>query len=194
MSVEPRRRGRPRSEKSRQAIRSAAAELLLERGLDGASMDELAGLAGVSKATIYRWWPSKQVLALEVLLDEWQPTRPRETGTLRGDLLGLLRPWVRRATQRPYARVVAALTAAVHTDPSFGRQWREGFVAVRREPGRAAFARAIERGEIRADTDVELALDLLYGALYHRFLHGHAPLTERVCAEVVDATLYGVVA
>ncbi|HYM80736.1 MAG TPA: helix-turn-helix domain-containing protein, partial [Candidatus Limnocylindria bacterium] len=62
------RRGRPRSEKARHAILDAAAELLLRRGLGAVSMDAVAERAGVSKATIYRWWPSKEMLALDALL------------------------------------------------------------------------------------------------------------------------------
>jgi AcrR family transcriptional regulator len=194
MAADPKRRGRPRSEKAREAILAAATDLLLQHGLDAVSMDELAEVAGVSKATIYRWWPSKQVLALDVLLNEWPTASPRSTGTLRGDLLSLLRPWVKRLGQRPYARVIAALIATARSDRAFGELWRERFVAVRREPGRIAFTRAVERGEIPAETDVELALDLLYGSLYHRMLHDHAPLTERLATRVVDAALYGVLA
>ena len=157
-------------------------------------MDELADVAGVSKATIYRWWPSKETLALDVLLTEWRTERPRSTGSLRGDLLALLRPWVRVVAKRPYGRMIASLIAEAQCNPGFGRLWRERFVAVRREPGHLAFARAIQRGEIAADTDIELALDLLYGPLYHRMLHGHAPLNDRVAVAVVDAALHGVLA
>ena len=67
----PQRRGRPRSEKAREAILAAAAELLLERGLGAVSMDAVAEQAGVSKATIYRWWPTKETLALDALYHEW---------------------------------------------------------------------------------------------------------------------------
>jgi AcrR family transcriptional regulator len=60
-------------------------------------MEAVAERAGVSKATIYRWWPTKETLALDALYHEWAAARPaaRETGSLRGDLLSLLRPWVR---------------------------------------------------------------------------------------------------
>src|SRR5580658_807520 len=83
-------RGRPRSERARQAILASAAELLLARGLAAVSMDAVAERAGVSKATIYRWWPSKETLALDALYNEWAAVQPRtrSTGTLRGDLLG----------------------------------------------------------------------------------------------------------
>jgi AcrR family transcriptional regulator len=188
------RRGRPRSEAAQKAILDAAARLLVERGLDTVSMDAVADLAGVSKATIYRWWPSKQSLALDALLAEWEAVRPRprNTGSLRGDLLSVLRPWVKLVSGRPYARLIAMLIAEVHCDPHFAQLWRDRFVPVRREPVRLIFARAIERGEIPVDTDVELALDLIYGPLYHRLLHGHAPVNDRVAVDVVDAALTGV--
>src|SRR5213595_2934911 len=101
-------RGRPRSEKAHKAILDAAAELLLAQGLEAVSMDDVAERAGVSKATIYRWWPTKETLALEALYHEWDTARPAppDTGSLRGDLLALLRPWIRRVRARPYGRVV----------------------------------------------------------------------------------------
>jgi len=68
--VEQKRRGRPRSERARKAVLDAAAELLLARGLEAVTMDAVAEGAGVSKATIYRWWPTKQTLALDALYRE----------------------------------------------------------------------------------------------------------------------------
>jgi AcrR family transcriptional regulator len=194
-SEEP-RRGRPRSEKARNAILDAAAELLLAHDLGAVSMDAVAEHAGVSKATIYRWWPTKETLALEALYHEWDTARPspRDTGSLRGDLLALLRPWIRRVRARPYGRVIAALITEANTDPDFAEQYRARFVKPRRDPARALFRRAIERGEIPTDTDVEVALDLIYGPIYHRLLHGHALLTDRFVQAVVDSALAGLAA
>jgi AcrR family transcriptional regulator len=187
-------RGRPRSEKARQAILAAAAELLLARGLSAVSMDAVAQQAGVSKATIYRWWPTKETLALDALYTEWAGARPspRDTGSLRGDLLSLLRPWARLASSRPYGRVIAALITEAQTDPVFAAEYRERFVEPRRDQARAIFRRAIERGEIPADTKIEVALDILYGPFYHRLLHGHAPLNERFVRDVIDTALGGI--
>jgi AcrR family transcriptional regulator len=187
-------RGRPRSEKARKAVLDAAAELLLARGLSAVSMDAVAEQAGVSKATIYRWWPSKETLALDALFTEWAAARPqpRDTGSLRGDLRSLLRPWARLASSRPYGRVLAALLTETHTDPVFAAEYRRRVVEPRRDQARAIFRRAIERGEIAADTKIEVALDLLYGALYHRLLHGHAPLTDRFTQDVIDLALAGI--
>jgi AcrR family transcriptional regulator len=194
VTAEAPQRGRPRSERARQAILEAASELLLARGLSAVSMDAVAERAGVSKATIYRWWPTKETLALDALYTEWASARPhpRDTGSLRGDLLSLLRPWARLAGSRPYGRVVAALLTEAQTDPVFAAEYRERFVEPRRQQAREIFRRAIERGEIPPDTKVEVALDLLYGPLYHRLLHGHAPLNDRFVREVIDMVLDGV--
>ena len=186
-------RGRPRSEKAHHAILRAAADLLLERGLAEVSMDAVAARAGVSKATIYRWWPTKEALALDALYHEWENVPPpRDTGSLRGDLLSLVRPWARVAAQRPYGPVIAALATEARTDPAFAEQYLARFVKPRRDQARAIFRRAIERGELPVGTKVEVALDLLYGPLYHRLIHGHAPLTDAFVRDVVNTVVGGI--
>jgi AcrR family transcriptional regulator len=182
------RRGRPRSERSRQAILSAVNELMLERDLSEISMEAVAARAGASKATIYRWWPSKELLALEALRSDWEASVPEapDTGSLAGDLRALMLPWTRELAAKPYARVIAALVARTHADTEFAGEYRTRFVAARRAHGRAAFLHAIERGDIPPDTDVEVALDLLYGPVYHRILHGHAAVTESFANTLVD--------
>lgn len=194
MAETPKRRGRPRSEKAQQAILDAAMALLIEHGLDAVSMDELADLAGVSKATVYRWWPSKHALALEVLAVDWAAIRPvpRDTGTLRGDLRSILRPWVRVLPSRPYGGVIAALLAEAHLDPEFRALWQARFVGERREPALQALARAKERGEIPSGTDAELVLDLLYGAIYQRLLHRPGPMNDRVVNAAIDIVVTGI--
>jgi AcrR family transcriptional regulator len=182
------RRGRPRSETSRTAILQAAGELLLEHGPNAISMDAVAERAGASKATIYRWWPSKELLALDALFSDWAPgpADRYDTGSLAGDLLALIRPWARQLTKQPYGRVIAALVTRAQSDPEFAEEYRARFVRPRRAEGGAIFARAIDRGEIPPDTDIEIALDLLYGPFYHRLLHGHAKLGDRFTRAVVD--------
>lgn len=158
-------------------------------------MDAVAGRAGVSKATIYRWWPSKETLALDALYQEWEvPASLPDTGSLRGDLLALLRPWIRRLRARPYGRLIAALVAEAHADVDFGEEYRARFVQMRREPARELITRAIERGELPRTTKVDLALDLVYGPVYHRLLHGHATITERFVEDVVSTVLAGLTA
>jgi AcrR family transcriptional regulator len=194
MTNEGVQRGRPRSQQAHKAILEAAAALLLERGLSAVSMDAVAERAGVSKATIYRWWPTKEALALDALYTEWNTVRPsaRDTGSLRSDLLALLRPWARLAGSRPYGRVITALLTEARSDPAFAAEYRQRFIEPRRDQARALFHRAVERGEIPADTKIDVAMDVLYGPLYHRLLHGHAPLTDRFVRDVVDMALDGI--
>jgi AcrR family transcriptional regulator len=183
-----RRRGRPRSERTRDAIMRAAGELMLERDVSEISVDALAERAGASKATIYRWWRSKELLLLDALRSEWESTAPEDLdcGSLAEDLCALVVPWARELTAKPYGRTIAAFVARAQTDAGFAHEYRSEFVRYRRAPARKALERAIERGEIRADSDLEAALDLIYGPLYHRLLHGHAPLTEDFARTVVD--------
>ena len=113
-------------------------------------MDAVAERAGVSKATIYRWWPTKETLALDALYTEWAAVQPdpRDTGSLRGDLLSLLRPWVRLVRSRPYARVIAALLTEAQTDPAFAAEYHRRLVEPRRDrpapssAGRSSAARS----------------------------------------------------
>jgi AcrR family transcriptional regulator len=186
-------RGRPRSEKSTRAILAAAGELLLEHGLEAVSMDAIAEQAGVSKATIYRWWPTKETLAIDALYEDWATAYPiaPDTGSLRDDLLGIFLPWVNHIVTRPYARALGALLTRARTDDSFAEEFDQRLIQPRRARARPIFDHAIARGELPEDTDVELALDMLYGPVYHRFLQGHLPLTPGFVKAVIDAALLG---
>jgi AcrR family transcriptional regulator len=191
-SVPAPRRGRPRSEKAAAAILDSAVELLLNQGLEAVSMDTIAERAGVSKATIYRWWPTKETLALDALFYEWAHDGagdPANLGDLREDLLALLEPWMRRVTARPYARVLSALITRARTDPAFAREYDTRLVQPRRARARLVLERAVARGEVSAETDLEAALDLIYGPLYLRLLQGHLELDERFVVSIVDLVL-----
>ena len=183
-----------RGAKAHEAILEAAAGLLLEHGLDAVSMDEVAARAGVSKATIYRWWPTKETLALDAMYTRWTAAAPvpKDTGSLRGDLVELLSPWARLVNAQPYARVIAALLAEARTDPAFAAEYQRRIIEPRRDQAREILDRAMERGEIRADLDVEVALDLIYGPIYLRLLQGHAPLTDSFVQTAVDLVLTGI--
>jgi hypothetical protein len=124
---------------------------------------------------------------------EWSHGRavPVDTGTLHGDLLALLVPWVQIVCSRPFAGCVAGLVSRAHSDRQFLAGYLDNFVNPRRERARIVFDRAINRGEIRADAPVDVAMDLLYGALYHRLLHKHAPLNEVFAEDVVNLCLRG---
>ncbi len=187
-------RGRPRSETARKAVLAAASELLLDHGLHAVSMDAVAERAGVSKATIYRWWPKKETLALDMLFTEWSAVTPQkfESGVLRSDLIALLGAWTRLSSSRPFGRVVAALLAEARTDPAFSAEYQRRMLEPRRDTARTIFGHAVARGEIPGETRVEVAIDLLYGPLYHRLLHGHAPLDDQFVDDLVEMALRGI--
>ncbi len=187
------RRGRPRNEKAREAILDAAMDSLLDQGVAAMNMDVVAAAAGVSKATIYRWWPSKETLAMDALYRTWEsaPSTP-DTGSLRDDLRNLLWPWTELVTRRPYGRVIAGLLGHVVTDPDFALTYRARFLDQRRDHGRLILQEAIARGEIPARTRVETVLDMLYGPVYHRLMHGHAPLDHTFVDDIVDIVLDGI--
>jgi AcrR family transcriptional regulator len=189
----PIRRGRPRSEKARTAILAAAENLLLNEGLEAVSMDAIAERASVSKATIYRWWPTKETLAVDALYADWGggETDTPDTGSLREDLLALLLPWVDRVSGRPYARIIASLLTKARTDDKFAEEYDRRLVRPRRALARPIFTHAIERGEISSETDPEVALDLLYGSLYFRLLQAHLPLNKAFVEAIVEAALSG---
>ena len=186
-------RGRPRDERVRLAILDAAAELMLENGVDMVSMDAIAERAGASKATIYRWWPTKESLALDAVYRQWSAAEPETapTGVLRADLIALLGDWSRRAASRPYARMLTKLLDAAQSDPVFADRYHAHFVEPRRTRGRAILAAAVDDGQLPADTDIELALDLLYGPIYHRLLQGHAQIDDRFVRDIVDVVCAG---
>jgi AcrR family transcriptional regulator len=170
----------------------AATDLLAERGLAGMTMEEVAARAGVGKATVYRRWRSRGALALDAFMADFRAAQPLpDTGTLRGDLLAALRAWVRTVTRTPAGRILAGLIAAAQDDPELAAAWRAQVLEPMRGQHRIMLRRAIARGEIPASTDTDVALDLLYGAAYHRLLQGHRPLTDTFIRRVVEVIVAG---
>jgi AcrR family transcriptional regulator len=187
------RRGRPRSQEADRAILQAASQLLAEGGLAAMSIEEVAARSGVAKTTIYRRWNSRGTLALDAFLAEFQGQQPSpDTGTMRGDLLAALRAWIRAVTRTSAGPILAGLIAESQLDPELGIAWRERVVERLRAQHKIMLNRAIDRGEIPPDTDQEIVLDLLFGAAYHRLLHGHQPLTDKFARRVVDLIVAGI--
>jgi AcrR family transcriptional regulator len=186
-------RGRPRSQEADRAILTATAELLAERGLAAMSIEEVAARAGVGKATIYRRWPSKGLLALDAFVASFREEQPQpDTGTLRGDMLVTLQAWVRAVTQTPMGSMLTGLIAEAQHDQELRGAWRDRVLEPLRHQRRIMLDRAIARGEIAPSVDQEVVLDLLFGAAEHRLLLGHLPMTDTFIADVVDVILAGI--
>ena len=186
-------RGRPRSQEADRAILTATLDLLASRGLAAMSIEEIAARAGVGKATIYRRWSSKGLLALDAFVTSFQEQQPLpDTGTLRGDLIAALTAWVRAVTQTSMGPLLTGLVAEAQHDEELRAGWRDRVLEPLRSQHRIMLERAIARGEIPATVDQEVVLDLFFGAAQHRLLLGHLPLTDDFIREVVDMILDGI--
>jgi AcrR family transcriptional regulator len=186
-------RGRPRSPEADRAILDAAGSLLAARGLSGMSIEEVATRAGVGKATIYRRWPTKGLLALDAFMVMFRSLQPPvDSGSLRTDLLSALRAWVRAVTTTPAGRLLASLIGEAQHDPELHAAWRDRVLEPLRVQHRMLLERAVARGEISASVDQDVVLDLFFGAAQHRLLLGHLELTDSFVEEVVDVIMAGI--
>jgi AcrR family transcriptional regulator len=173
-------RGRPRSDQVDQAILRAASELLAERGLDAMTIEDVAARAGVGKSSIYRRWPTKGTLALDAFLVDFLTQQPPvDTGVLEDDLREALTLWSNAVVGTPTGRALVGLIAESQNDEDLARGWIERVMTPVRDQHRTMVDRAIQRGEIPAATDVDVIMDLLYGAAYHRLLQGHLRVTPQ---------------
>jgi AcrR family transcriptional regulator len=187
----PRRRGRPRSEHGRQAILRAARELLEAGGPGAVTMEAVAERAGVGKPTLYRWWPDRHAVAMAALMDTDAPRGPVRANV---PALTALRKELVRIAERfstPSGRHIATLLTAADQDSELSKSFRNHFVLARRAEGKVLLQQAIRNGELRRGVALEVALDLLYGALFFRLLMGHAPLDASFVKRLLSEVLRG---
>jgi AcrR family transcriptional regulator len=184
-----RRPGRPRDEAAERAILSAALEIAGEVGIRRMTIASVAQRAGVGKATIYRRWPTKAGLVLAALAElEDRPPLP-DTGSLRGDLAAYQHEFVAKLAG-PGGDSVPHLAAEAAADAEL-RDRLNRWVAHRRSVLREVLVRAVRRGEMRDDLDVELALDLFSGPLVYRAIFAGLPIDDDVAGGLIDLVLDG---
>jgi len=184
--------GRPRSEESRQAILRSTLKLLKETGFPQLSIEAIAADADVSKATVYRWWPTKAALvadAFSASADE--ELRFPNTGSVQKDMSLQMRRLI-RIFRSPRGKVVAALLGGGQSDPELIAAFRERFLWPRRRQAYQTLQRGIDRGELPAGIDLDLMLDSLYGPIYMRFLIRHDELHESFADELCGLVVSGV--
>ncbi len=190
--VETSRVGRPRSEKTRLAVLAATAELLDEVGFAGTTIEAVAARAGVSKVTIYKWWPSRGSLAIDAFFHHHIQTLVfPDTGSVAEDLMSQMLVMV--ATFRGRAgEVMAELIGQAQSDPVLAEMLRSGWLQPRREASIAVIRRGIERGELREGIDLPLFLDQLYGPIYYRLVARVGPLSDEFVRGLVTNLMDGV--
>jgi AcrR family transcriptional regulator len=185
------RAGRPRSQQARVAVLRATSELMREVGLRAMTTEDIAARSGASKATIYKWWPNKYAVAVEAFLSEMAvESADPDTGSAREDFRRALRGLIHFYTGET-GRAYAQLVGEAQFDPKIGAELRDHLVGSRRELVRAIWDRGVARGELRADVDPEVAIDLIFGPAMYRLVAGHAPLDDGAAEAVVDAAIRG---
>ncbi|MGX1759627.1 TetR/AcrR family transcriptional regulator [Streptomyces lydicus] len=174
-----------------QEIFDATLDLLAERGYEGLTIEGVAQRSGVNKTTLYRWWPSKGALLGAALVGARQlELTPPDTGSLEGDLEALLGTMTTLLTARPASDIAVAALGAVTHSPELASHVKD-FFADRIAREQVVFDRAVARGEIAADTDPMLLMDLLAGAAWVRIVLRRLPLEKDFVARTVRTVLNG---
>jgi AcrR family transcriptional regulator len=187
-----RRRTGGRSARVRGAVLQAALEAMAEHGLDGVTISEIARRAGVHATSIQRRWGSRENVALDAMLTYSQEKLPiPDTGSLRSDLIAFARS-IAAYLDTPLGEALARTMAATDDDPALmanrGRFWQ-----ARYETARVIVDRAIDRREVPAETDPELALELLVAPLHFRKLLMRQPIDDSLVEHMVDTLMHGLV-
>ncbi len=187
--------GRPRSEEARRAIFRSTLKLLQNTGFLDLTIEAIAADAGVGKATVYRWWPNKGALVVDAFASSTEhKLHFPDTGSVYRDVSLQMKQVIAIFRSRR-GRMVAALVGGGQSDPELLEAFRERFLWPRRREAYKTLRRGIERGELPRHLDLDLVLDILYGAIYMRFLIRHSELSEsyveKVCRTVLDGAARG---
>lgn len=183
---------RPRSIEAHDKVVHAALTLFGERGIEATSMDAIARLSGVSKATIYNHWEDKEALLLEVMLYVNGLNRDPEdvdTGDLQADLATILSRKPPGEFEEARTRMMPTLIAYSAVHPQFGEAWRHRVMEPPRNCLKRVLKRGIERGLLPANLDMDLAVALLLGpVLYnHIFRKCDTPQRRDIGSETAEA-------
>ncbi len=184
--------GRPRSEKSREAILDAAFRLLIDRGYLGFTVEGVAAAAGAGKTTLYRWWKTKAELAVDSFMHATtdELTMP-DTGTASADFrlqIAALGSLLRDGR----GQALAAMLGGSRNDPELARSLGERWLEPRRKWGLQRIMRAQSDGQLRRGIQPTAALAVLYGPLYTPLLFGgDVPSVDAVEA-YLDVACHGI--
>jgi AcrR family transcriptional regulator len=183
----------PRRERVRQLVLDATADLIAEVGVERASIDEVANRSGVAKSTIYRHFESKPVLVVEAVHTCMSHPVLTDTGSVRDDLIGCFAGMTKASYEGRLGDMMLSLMDAAQRDPELGRLVR-GMNEQKRRVAIDVVERAVARGELPADLDVELFVTMLSGPLVYTKLVRRQRVTEQLVSSVVDTMLapYGI--
>ena len=181
------RPGRPRDPDVDRAILRATLCVLTEEGYAGTSIERVASEAGVGKTAIYRRYSSKEELAAAALGSiraEWGP--PPDTGSARNDMVEMLVLAQAAFARGPALPMLGALLVEERRNPELFELFRERVMRPRRDDAMKVLQRGVERGEIRADADLEVAIHAMVGSILARHIMG-VPESREIIEETVNA-------
>ncbi|MFJ4838280.1 TetR/AcrR family transcriptional regulator [Streptomyces sp. NPDC088746] len=179
-----------RSERSRRATLDAALELCTEKGYGRVTVEAIAARAGVSKKTIYRWWPSKGAVMLEAFAEVFVGSTPFvDTGDIEADLRTHINSAVKLVSTAPYGPAYAGILSEMHHDDALALAVREQLVDPRFEAAVGRMRRAQEQGQIPDGADLPLAVEMLYGPVYYRHVLRKPAQDEATVAALVAHVL-----
>jgi AcrR family transcriptional regulator len=184
-------RERRRNTRAHQAILDATTQLLDDVGYTALSIEGVAARAGVGKATVYRWWPTKGALVIEALAARLTPEALADTGDLRHDLHAAIQAAVHTFARSPEGAVIPALAADLINHPEIAEQFRAQIIRPRRSAVVEILRRAARRGDLPPDLDTELLLDVYAGAVFYRVLVSGEPITDHLAQQLVNLLLDG---
>jgi AcrR family transcriptional regulator len=184
-------RGRPRSESARRAVLAAARSLVEKNGYSAATIEAIAKRAGVAKTTIYRWWPNRAALLIDVMADEAESVVPMPE---KGDPLRALRTELRQgvgAVHGIVGQILTSLLGEAQQDPAVRDALLNGLFYPRRVGSAGAIRRAQESGQVRSDVPPHVAVDLFFGPLFYRLFVQHEPVTDTFIRQVFQYVMEG---
>jgi len=183
------RLGRKRDLTRDPEILDAALEVLSEVGYDGMTIDMVATRAKAGKATVYRRWDSKAELVIDAVAcmkqADLSPERLPDTGSLRGDLVAMIKPHTLEESERKL-RVMAGVMSLLASNPELAETAHAAIVEPRLAVNRLFLQRAVDRGEIAADTNIELIASISQSMASYRLLMLRKPMTPDFALSVLD--------
>jgi AcrR family transcriptional regulator len=179
---------RTRSTQARDAVLAAGFEVLVADGVGGFTIDEVVARSGVAKSTIYRWWPNRQALLLDVIHEQLVPAATPNTGDVRADLLTYFAGYLAAPVDTPASRLLPELCSAAQRDPDLA-ELRDTLVIEKRQPVLTILELARARGELPPDADLEVIATLVIGPLaYTKSMRGQR-VDPELAARAIDAAL-----
>ncbi|SCZ13909.1 DNA-binding transcriptional regulator, AcrR family [Streptomyces sp. 136MFCol5.1] len=179
-----------RSERSRRATLDAALALCTEKGYGRVTIEAIAARAGVSKKTIYRWWPSKSAVLLEAFTEALVDATPFvDTGDIAADIRTHVTGAVRLLSTPPFGPAYAGILSELHHDDELAETVRTQLIEPRFAAAVARLRRAQEQGQIPPVADLPLAVEMLYGPVYYRHVLRKPGQDEATVAALVTHVL-----